>query len=214
MPRIVETTVFHLGELSERARETARAWYREAAAGDDWHECVFEDFEAICVILGVRLTTRSVRLFGGGTRQKPCIWFSGFASQGDGASFEGALRFAAGARKAIRAHAPQDGELHRIADALQAIQRRNFYQLRADATQRGRGCHEYSMSIAVERDSPTGQQMTADAEDTVAELLRDLARWLYRQLEREYEYQTSDEVTDEAILSNEYTFTDDGRRFG
>ena len=56
--------------------------------------------------------------------------------------------------------------------------------------------------------------MTVDAEDTVIELLRDLARWLYRQLEREYEYQTSNEVTDEAILANEYTFTDDGRRFG
>ncbi len=104
--------------------------------------------------------------------------------------------------------------MHRIADGLQAIQRRNFYQLRADANQRGRGCHEYSMSIAVERDSPNNQQMTAAAEDTVAELLRDLARWLYRQLEREYEYQTSDEVTDEAIVANEYTFTDDGRRFG
>ena len=214
MPRLVETTVFRLDELSERAKERARAWYREASAFDDWHECVFEDFEAICEILGVRLKTRSVRLFGGGTRQKPCIWFSGFSSQGDGASFEGALRFAAGARKAIRAHAPQDGELHRIADALQAIQRRNFYQLRADISQRGRGCHEYCMSIAVERDSPNNQHMTADAEDAVVELLRDLARWLYRQLEREYDYQTSNEVTDEAILANEYTFTDDGRRFG
>jgi len=214
MPRIVETTVYQLEELSEAARDKARAWYRESAPGDDWHEFVFEDFEAICAILGVRLATRSVRLFGGGTRQKPCIWFSGFASQGDGASFEGSLRFAAGARKAIRAHAPQDGELHRIADALQAIQRRNFYHLRADANQRGRGCHEYSMSIAVERDSPNNQVMTADAGDAVAELLRDLARQLYRQLEREFEYQTSDEVTDEAILANEYTFTGDGRRFG
>jgi hypothetical protein len=214
MPRIVETTVFHLSELSEQARDAARAWYRETAPWDDWYECVFEDFEAICAILGVRLTTRSVRLFGGGTRQKPCIWFSGFGSQGNGASFEGAYGFAKGAPKAIRAHAPQDGELHRIADALQAIQRRNFYQLRADANQRGRGCHEYSMTISVERDSPTNQQMTVDAEDTVTEALRDLALWLYRQCEREYEYQTSAAVTDEAILANEYTFAGDGRRFG
>ena len=51
MPRIVETTVFRLDELSERAREQARAWYREASAGDDWHECVFDDFETICAIL-------------------------------------------------------------------------------------------------------------------------------------------------------------------
>ena len=123
-------------------------------------------------------------------------------------------RFAPGAPKAIRAHAPQDSELHSIADGLQTIQRRNFYQLRADANQRARGCHEYSMTISVERDSPTNQQMTVDAEDTVTEALRDLALWLYRQCEREYEYQTSDEVTDEAILANEYTFTGDGRRFG
>ncbi len=70
------------------------------------------------------------------------------------------------------------------------------------------------MAIVVERDSPTHQDMTADAEDMVTELLRDLARWLYRQLEREYDYQTSDQVTDEAILANDYAFTEDGRRFG
>jgi hypothetical protein len=87
MPRIVETTVFRLDELSDGAKEKARAWYREAASFDDWHECVFDDFEAVCAILGVRLKTRAVRLFGGGTRQKPCIWFSGFWSQGDGASY-------------------------------------------------------------------------------------------------------------------------------
>jgi hypothetical protein len=214
MPRIVETKVFRLDELSDAAKDAARAWYRETAPGDDWYECVFEDFEAVCAILGVRLKTRSVRLFGGGTRPKPCIWFSGFASQGDGACFEGAYGYAPGAPKAIRVHAPRNSELHRIADGLQAIQRRNFYQLRAEVSQRGRGCHEYSMAIAVERDSPTDQAMTVDAEDAVAEGLRDLARWLYRPLEREYEYQTSDEVTDEAILANDYTFTEGGRRFG
>ena len=51
-----------------------------------------------------------------------------------------------------------------------------------------------------------------DAEREAA--LRDLARWLYRQLEREYEYQTSDAVVDEAIIANGYTFTNSGRRFG
>jgi hypothetical protein len=70
------------------------------------------------------------------------------------------------------------------------------------------------MAIAVDRDSPTYQDMTTDAEDAVMSALRDLARWLYRQLEREYEYLSSDEMVDEAILANDYTFTDDGRRFG
>lgn len=70
------------------------------------------------------------------------------------------------------------------------------------------------MAISVERDSPAWQDMTADAEDGVVEALRDLARWLYRQLEREYDHLTSDEAIDEAIAANDYTFTEAGRRFG
>ena len=70
------------------------------------------------------------------------------------------------------------------------------------------------MDVSVERASPVSQDMTADAEDVVVEALRDLARWLYRQLEREYEYQSSDERIDEAIVANAYTFTETGRRFG
>ena len=54
--------------------------------------------------------------------------------------------------------------------------------------------------------------MTDGAEDAVIEALRDLARWLYRQLRSEYEHQTSDEaVDDEALVAiNELTFTADG----
>ena len=70
------------------------------------------------------------------------------------------------------------------------------------------------MAIEVERDSPTWQPMTEGAEDTVIEALRDLARWLYRQLEREYDYLTSDDTVDESIALNQYTFTAQGRRFG
>lgn len=214
MPEIIETTVYRLDELSGEAKETARAWYRQGALDHDWFEFVYDDFERICSILGVDLKTVPVRLYGGGTRQKPCVWFSGFWSQGDGACFEGRYRHAKGASHAIRDHAPKDGELHRIGDALQAIQRRNFYQLHATVTHRDRHCHEYCMAISVERDSPTWQDMTPDAEELVIETLRDLARWLYQQLEREYDYVTSDAVVDEAIIANQYTFSETGHRFG
>ncbi|MFT6670530.1 MAG: hypothetical protein ACJAVZ_002000 [Afipia broomeae] len=214
MPEIIETTVYRLDELSEHARTEARAWYREGAFDHDWYDFVYDDFEHVCEIIGVQLKTRIVRLCGGGTRSKPCIWFSGFWSQGDGACFEGSYSHAKGALRKIRDYAPQDDELHRIADTLQAIQRRNFYQLQAGIDHRGRYYHEYCMSISVERDSPVYQDMTDDAEGTVIEALRDLARWLYRQLEREYDYQTSDEMVDEALRANEYTFTAAGRRFG
>ena len=214
MPRIVETTVYCIEELPDAARESARAWYRESCLDHDWYDFVFEDFETICRILGVTLRTSTVRLMGGGTRQKPHVFFTGFWNQGDGACFEGSFSHARSAAKAIRAHAPRDTELHRIADALQAAQRKNFFQLTAEIRHRGNYSHEYGMAIEVERDSPTWQPMTEDAEDSVIEALRDLARWLYRQLQREYEHQTSDAVVDEAIAVNAWSFTAEGERFG
>ena len=138
----------------------------------------------------------------------------GLPSQGDGASFAGFYRHARGAARAIRAHAPRDEELHQIADELQAAQRKNFWQLRASIRQRGNYCHEYSMAIEVERDSPTWQPMTGGADDAVIEALRDLARWLYRQLRQEYEDQTSDAAIDEVATANEWSFEANGRRFG
>ena len=214
MPQIIETTVYEFHELSDDAKEQARAWFREGVGDWDWYDCIYEDFEEVCRILGIELRTCTVRLMGGGTRQKPCIWFSGFYSQGDGACFEGIYTYAKGAARRIREHAPLDAELHAIADRLQAVQRDNFFQLQADIRHRGRYCHAYCMDIAVERDSPHWQGMTGGAEDAVTESLRDLARWLYRQLEREWEYMMSDEYADEGIAANEYTFTASGRRFG
>jgi hypothetical protein len=48
----------------------------------------------------------------------------------------------------------------------------------------------------------------------VTEAIRELARWLYRQLQSEYDHLTSDESIEEGIIVNEYTFTEGGRRFG
>ena len=214
MPRIIETTVYTIDELSDAAKESARIWYRQLGLHDEWYDFVYEDFETICRILGVTLATTPVRLYGGGALEMPRIFYSGFSSQGDGASYEGGWSHARGSRKAIREHAPKDEELHRIADVLHDAQRRNFFQLGATVRHRGRYCHEYSMAIEVERDSPTWQPPTDDAEDAVTEAMRDLARWLYRQLRSEYEHQTSDEAVDEIVTVNEWTFTADGSRFG
>lgn len=214
MPEVIETTVYAFNELDERAQERARDWYRQASADDDWHVTVFEDFERVCEILGVELATQSIRLNGGGTRQKPCIWYSGFSSQGDGACFEGSYSYRKGAAREIRTYAPRDERLAGIADQLQRIQRKNLYALEARMTHHGRYYHEHSMAVSVERASDTCQPPTRDAEEIVAEALRDLARWLYRQLEQEYEYQISNEVVDESFIANGYTFTEVGRRFG
>ncbi|WP_136661640.1 antitoxin of toxin-antitoxin stability system [Nitratireductor sp. XY-223] len=212
MPAIIETEVFTISELPDAAKERARAWYREGALDHDWWSFCYDDFCAICEFLGVELKTRPTKLMGGGTRQEPCIWFRGFWSQGDGASFEvERYAYAKGSLAGIMAYAPKDGALHAIARRLADVQRRNFFQLYASVDQSGLYCHEMTMRTDVRRDDA---EMTADAEDEIADALRDLARWLYHRLEAEYEYLTFDEVVDEAIVANEYTFTGAGERFG
>lgn len=214
MPEVIETLVYTLDELDERAKARARDWYRQTLHHDDWHDVVFEDFERVCEILGVELATRPVRLHGGGVRHRPCIWSSGFASQGDGACFEGQYSYRKGAARKIRAYAPKDQRLVAIADQLQRIQRQNLYALVARITHRGRYFHEHSMEISVERASQTWQPPIKGAEEATCEALRDLALWLYRQLEREHEFQMSSDIVDEGLRANGYTFTEEGKRFG
>jgi transposase len=70
------------------------------------------------------------------------------------------------------------------------------------------------MMIVVKRDSPTWRAASGDDEDIVIEALRDLARWLYRQLEVEHDFRSAQPQVDEAIRANGFTFTETGRRFG
>ena len=139
---------------------------------------------------------------------EPTIYYSGFWSQGGGACFEGHYEYKAGAVKAVKEYAPLDKDLHRIVKALQDIQRKNFYQLTARCKHSGHYYHSGCMSVDVERSD--GKEMTADAEETVEECLRDFADWIYRQLENEYDYRTSEEACREAIEANDYEFTEKG----
>lgn len=211
MPTVIEITVFTFDELSNAARQRAREWYREENLDDEWWDCTYDDFSAICEILGIELATCPIRSMGGRTWQKPCIQFRGFWSQGDGASFEGWLAYAKGSVARIKAYAPRDIELHTIAACLASVQKRNFYRLYADITQCGYYCHEHTMQIDVRRNDAG---MTADAEAIVAEAMRDLARWLYARLEAEYRRLNSDGAVEESILANAYTFTGNGEWFG
>ena len=210
--RVVETNVFQYDELDDRAKERAREWYSRRVFEDscDW-EFVYEDAAEVADILGIDLRQRRVQLMGGGHRYEPSIYFSGFWSQGDGACFEGTYRYAKGATKKIREYAPQDKELHRIADELQAVQRKHFYHLIASMNHTGHYCHSGCMSVEVEHNEDRYRDIS-DAEDDIRQLMRDFADWIYECLSDEYDYQTSDSAVEETIRANEYEFDEDGER--
>lgn len=214
-----EVTLYTFDELSDRAKERAREWYRESSTSDfdDFGaESVLEDAARMADMLGISVSTRAVKLMGGGTKYKPEFYYSGFWSQGDGASFQGSYSYRPGSVAAIAKEAPAEGskgnsELNRIARELADVQRRNFYQLQASISRNNNHyCHSMTMHVDVER---ADEKAVSDADaETVTQCMRDFADWLYRGLEAEYEYQNSDETVDGNIIANEYTFTEEGQR--
>ena len=191
--------IYTFDELSDSAKEKARHWWRNGGLDCDWYEPVYSDFVGICGILGFDVDSRDMQ-------------FSGFCSQGDGASFTGSYKYGKCSAKKIREYAPQDAALHEIADTLQALQKRNFYSLSASVTRNHSiYVHENTISCGyVDRDSDNYQDPTSDAEETLTDCARDLCHWLYASLEKEYDWLMSDEYIDETIRCNEYEFTKEG----
>ena len=187
-------TLYTFDELSEEAKEKAIIrLYGLNVDGNDWHDAVYEDAKEIGKLIGIEISK---------------IYFSGFSSQSDGACFEGHYAYAKGSVKAVKDYAPKDETLHGIAENLQHIQVGAFFHLYANVKQRGHYMHENFTEIDVGNDY---QDVTESQEEYIKTTLRDFMRWIYRQLEKEYEYLTSEEAIIESIKANEYEFTEDGK---
>ena len=213
MPTTVETVVYEIDELDEKARHTARIWYRETMFDDDWHLTAIEEFNEVCAMLGVTLGKRENTGPDGRKTEELRVYFSGFSCQGDGASFEGMYEHAKDAPEAVRNFAPSDTRLHGIADSLEEAQKRYGCELNVEIEQNDSYMHEYTMDMTVTRDSETGAEPSGETTRALTEALRELARWLYKELGSRYEALTADDVVDETIAANEWKFTKNGKCF-
>lgn len=194
MPETREITVYRAQELRGAARTRALDWLAEGNTSGDWSEAVIEDAKTCGKLFGIEMDD---------------ILWSGFGCQGDGACFTGRYGYVKDAIRAIRAHAPQDAELHRIVQTLQKIQRRNFYRATARISKQSwRYSHERAVAIEIYDTKFEGDD---DYDGILAEALRDFMRWVYQQLEQEYEYQISEEACLESAEANEYRFTETGQ---
>lgn len=72
--KTVTVETFEFNELTDEAKEVARAWWREGALDYDWYDFIFEDATTVGKCMGIDVEN---------------ILFTGFNSQGDGACFEG-----------------------------------------------------------------------------------------------------------------------------
>jgi len=195
MPAIIETTVYQFNELSERAKDNARQWFRDVSANDDWYDSTFEDVKECGKLIGITIDK---------------IYFRGFWSQGDGACFEGSYSYAKAAPATIAAYTGGNETLVRIAKELLEVQRKAFYRLTATVKHSGRYYHEYCTDIDVYNNGEIADNVT---DEIISTLLRDFMRWIYRELEKAYNDYMSNETVDDNIRCNEYTFDINGKRF-
>lgn len=208
--RVTETTVYQFDELSDEAKEKAREWYRQGNCDDSyWSECTIDDAKEIGKYMGMDVDK---------------VYFSGFWSQGDGACFEGTWRASDVKVDKLKEYAPQDKELHRIVNGLAELAKEypdGYFKVKHRGHYSHSGCTSFDVELPCEQeeeleyDSPEYKALQVklgEDEDTLIELARDFMDWIYRTLEKEWDYQNSAEQVDEMIRANEYEFLEDGAR--
>lgn len=120
----------------------------------------------------------------------PKIYYSGFWSQGDGACFDCDRIDIELFNKAFNKSIPKDTELY-----IASNSNSNHYS------------HEMTRYIDCNYEEDEKYSLIVEAERL------DLCKEIYKALEKEYDYQNSDEAISENIIANGYDFTIDGNIF-
>jgi hypothetical protein len=181
----IQIKIAKFNELNEEQKNKVLEKYHDINVDNDyWYEGVKDDFHSILELLGFSVNNS---------------FFTGFWSQGDGASFEAFFKIPENKKelknrlKKLKEYAPKylskelendflsldfkewlkDGENH-----IEIIQRGNYY-------------HEYTMQCD---------------HDALLEFSRNLAAKYYKDLESQYNYLTSSEAIIETIENNDYEF--------
>lgn len=166
--------------------------------------------EEAAVYLGIEIATKPCKLMNGKTRYDPAIYFSGFASQGDGACFLGTWH--ANKMKTtieLSAEFPTDKELQRIHTQLWGVKQE--FPNATCTSSHSSSCYSHKRSTSLEAVLDEDRDYNKDECEPVEECFVDFMRWIYSSLEEEYNWLTADEQVDESIIANEYEFTQEGR---
>ncbi len=182
---IIEIKGYTISELSPDAKEKALDWLREGLY-DEWWDYIFDDAKEVGKCLGIKIDN---------------IYFSGFYHQDSGCCFSGYYAYQKGWKNALLDYAPNDAALIKIGQDLQAIQRPAFYELAGYI----KGDDRYW------RTNIDLHWQYSEYEEALNGVLRDFANWIYKNLEKEYEYLTSEAQLIETAEANGYLFDESGR---
>jgi hypothetical protein len=198
-----EKTEFTFQELNPAAQQRAIEQYAESLWGD-WYEHVYADWET--------------RLKNEGFHE-PRIEFSGFWSQGDGASFKAWFYFTgAEAEKWLK---PEDRDLLIAKRVEWKMDGHDPGDLILDGgiQRSGRYSHHMTMEVAGIRpmfyheNRPVvdfAEGFAGYVFDSILEHARGLAQEIYQDLEKEYEYLTGEEHVAEMSNANDWQYSKKG----
>lgn len=214
--RTVRTKVYKFSELSEQAKEKAIESFYNINVDYEYWDSTYEDFKLFCETIGLTVDTGKT-------------YFSGFSSQGDGAAFTAdidLIEFINGINeRKYLSHAPKTKEETGFNPPTCPVDKRVIDLINRDWI-------DISIEISA-KDRPYRTKLSFNSsyqynecvnyncidkelvnlEDWLEEVLNDLTSYLYRLLDREYDYLTSAEAIAESIISNEYEFQKDGTKF-
>lgn len=186
----VEVSLYEYKELSDKAKEKARAWFTTDYPCHDWWDPIYEDAKEMAKLLGIEIDD---------------IYFSGFYSHGDGACFKGTFR--PEDVKTVEEFLENYPEEKTVLGLYERICKVKCPEdCRVNISVSGHHSHSHTMSISFT------EEMEREEERELLSCVRAFADWIYRTLEKEYEYLLSDEAVEESITANEYLFLEDGSR--
>lgn len=191
-------TVYEFNELSEEAKEKARAWYREAAASDNYSlDEMLESLKAVFKVLGYPMKDWSIGPYNRGNFLKVDL--------GDANDLTGK-----------RALAWLENNLFdqlRITPAQFKTKQKEYMSYGTDYRPGNVPpcpltgvCYDDDLLDALRKDVIAGE--------TLKDALQGLADKVQAMNEAEIEYQNEDAQVDEMLIANGYTFNQDGKREG
>ncbi len=195
MSRVIETTVYNFGELSEEAKTNALESMRDTNVDmNDWFDSTYENFIEEMKQIGFNLTSKDLS-------------FRGFNSQGDGASFVCDSIDLDKLTKFIDKENETDlGKYVRFDQYFSMDVYRSHHQYAHERTVTVRyDCHGGVYPLVSDKFNAF--------EELVSELVVSKSQKLYRDLEAEHTHLTSDESVKETIEANNYEFDDEGNQY-
>lgn len=185
--RKTAVTVYKFNELADKVKEKVRDRYRKDYPDTEWWCPIYEDVISKSKEYGITLEDEDIQ-------------FTGFWSQGDGASFVSKeinnYKFAD--KVGIKAN-------KEVLDTIELYIDRTIVNY----------SHENSVhATAVYNDLPSKYENKAEElTDKLEEVKNMLCTELYNNLENYYDELTSDEYIDNEIMENDLEFLGDGTRF-